>query len=142
MLAKKKLQRHRSTRQEIADLLNAARRALHDARIEEMSPDGRFISAYHGMLSLATAVLAASGFRATGLGKHATTIQVLPLLMKNTSQLAAYLEVCRRKRNEAVYERAGVVTVSEAEELAEALEQFIGEVRNWLNAHYPDLSPE
>lgn len=136
------MQRHRPSRQEIADLVKVADRALQDARVEGLSPDGRFVNAYHGMLALATAVLAASGLRAVGIGRHAATIEALPQVMKATEQVAAYLEICRRKRNQAVYERAGVVTESEARELAQALEEFVDQVRQWLKQHHPSLTAD
>lgn len=142
LLRERRLQRHRPSRQEIADLLKVAERALEDARLEGLSPDGRFVNAYHGMLALATAVLAASGLRAVGGARHATTIETLALVMKEAEQVAAYLEICRRKRNQAVYERAGVVTESEARELTEALEEFIDQVRQWLKQQHPSLAAD
>ena len=142
LLREKRLQRHRPSRQEIADLLKVAERALEDARLEGLSADGRFVNAYHGMLALATAVLAAGGLRAVGIGRHATTIEALPEVMRGTEQVAAYLEICRRKRNQAVYERAGVVTESEARELTQTSEEFIGQVRQWLKQNHPSIAPD
>lgn len=70
-LADGRLKRHRSSPREIRDLLCVADRDLKDAAVTAISLDRRFITAYQTVLQLATIVLAASGFRATGAGRPA-----------------------------------------------------------------------
>jgi len=57
------LRRHRASGQEVADLLDVVERDLGDAQATVISLDRRFATAYSAALTLATVVLAASGYR-------------------------------------------------------------------------------
>jgi hypothetical protein len=54
---------------------------------------------------------------------------------------ARYFDACRRKRNQADYERAGAVTTVEVEALLEAATEFRQDVLTWLERDHPRLSP-
>lgn len=143
LLRRDRLRRHRSSPDEIAGLLAAADRGMADARVEGVSLDGRFTTAYGAALSLATAVLAADGFRSSGLGHHATVWAALPFVMgEGYQEVADYLDGCRRKRNLLSYERVGLATEAEVEELVRLVERLREEVRAWLQMHYPELLGE
>jgi hypothetical protein len=52
---------------------------------------------------------------------------------------AEYLDTCRKKRNIVEYERAGSISVTEADELLAFAAEFRGVVTNWLKNSHPTL---
>jgi hypothetical protein len=52
---------------------------------------------------------------------------------------ADYLELCRIKRNKAEYDRTGVATEQDAEELIEFAKDLRNSVMDWLKQHRPEL---
>lgn len=141
-LAEGRLRRHRTSTAEVSDLLRVADRDLADAAIPQLSADRRFATAYGAALALATIVLHASGYRAAGAGHHWTTLQALPELMGSQAQERAdYLDQCRTRRNLADYDRAGVISDTEADELLTETQTFRTDVLAWLQANHPPLVP-
>ena len=135
------LRRHRTSRREIADLLAVAERDLGDARVSALSLDRRFATAYSGALQLATIVLAASGFRAVAQrGHHVVTWQALPELMGvGTAETAVYFDSCRALRNRGDYDRTGVVSAAEVDEVLREAEALRHQVLDWLAREHPTL---
>ena len=135
------LRRHRTSRREVADLLAVAERDLGDARVIALSLDRRFATAYSAALQLATVVLAASGFRATAQrGHHVVTWQALPELMgSDTGGTAVYFDSCRALRNRSDYDRVGVVSQAEVDEVLRETDAFRGQVIDWLSREHPRL---
>jgi hypothetical protein len=56
---------HRSSKQEIANLLGIVARDLKDSQAKDVSDDRRFAIAYNAALQAATAAPAAAGYRAS-----------------------------------------------------------------------------
>lgn len=115
---------------------------MKDANITGLSVDRRFATAYAAALQLSTVVLRASGYRASSGsgGHHWRTISLLPELMgPNQQTRRLYLDSCRRARNEADYDRIGVVSESELLELLEDTLDFRNDVLAWLSVQHPDL---
>lgn len=111
------LRPHNTSLQEIADLLAIVDRDLGDAE-GDISPDWRFGIAYNGALKLCTILLHASGYRPEKTLQHYRTIAALPLILgEGRKDDADYLELCRIKRNKAEYDRTGVATEQDADEL-------------------------
>lgn len=135
------LRPHRSSRREIADLLAVVDRDLKDAHAMDVSDDRRFAIAYSAVLGLANAVLAAAGYRAIARrGHHAVALQALPEVMgEGVRDLAVYFDSCRVLRNTSDYDRAGVVSSGDVEELTQEAEAFRGQVLDWLAATHPRL---
>jgi hypothetical protein len=133
------LRPHETTRQEISDLLQIVDRDLVDAR-KDMSADWQFGIAYNAALKLCTVLLSASGYRAERNLQHYRTLQALPLILGDERQEDAdYLDACRVKRNQAEYDRVGVVSQGEAEELIGFVEEFRETVLRWLQVHHKSL---
>jgi hypothetical protein len=89
------------------------------------------------------AVLAASGYRTTGLGHHETLFTALPhLLGPETRSRARYLNRCRRKRNIIEYVRPGGISDSDATKLIQEVQAFRAQVLAWLHANRPELLPQ
>ena len=140
LLGEGKLRPHRTSAAEISDLLKVVDRDLADAAVGGISADRRFAIAYNAALALATMVLHAAGYRSVGLGHHATTIQLLPDIIGPQVQVRAdYLDNCRSRRNVADYDRAGVISGTEAAEVLAEARAFRADVLEWLRAHHPEL---
>ncbi len=109
-----------------------------------LSLDRRFATAYSAVLQLATIVLAASGLRVTAQrGHHAVTWQALPELMgDDVGDTAVYFDSCRTLRNRSDYDRVGVVSEAEVEELLRETEAFRSQVIDWLSREHPRLVEE
>ena len=56
------------------------------------------------------------------------------------AKTAAYLDACRRKRNDLSYTQADVVSASQAEDLLARTTAFSTEVEVWLKKHYSALA--
>lgn len=143
LLTSGRLKRHRTSRREIRQLLQLAQRGLADARVEAISTDLRFCAAYQAALQLATIPLACAGYRAAGMGHHATIFEALPLAMgQEFASLSVYYDSCRVKRNVAEYDRAGEIMEGEVEELIESAGKFAEQVHEWLRTNHPELAEE
>lgn len=100
-----KVKPHRTTREEIARLLAAARRSLKDARLVGISAESKFDLAYKAVMQCALAALMANGFRpsTTEPGHHATVIQSLPKTIGLPNERMIVLDQLRKKRNLSDY---------------------------------------
>ncbi len=141
LLGAGRLHRHSATRSEVTDLLVKAQRALHDSRQSNISVDNRFVIAYHGALSAASAAIAAAGFRAATSGHHQTVFEALPLALDEAGDIATFLDACRRRRHQALYGRVGQVSEDELSELLKVLADLIERVKNWLSNEHSRLYP-
>lgn len=117
-LSKGRIRAQHASAKEICGLIRVANRDIADARIELISPDRRFATAYGAALQLATAVVRAAGYRTSGAGHHWITFQLLLELMgREEQERVDYFDNCRRKRNVADYGDAGLIDNSEVDEL-------------------------
>lgn len=134
------LRPHKTSRQEIGNLLAIVRRDLTDARAEGISDDWRFGIAYNAALKLCTILLYAEGYRPIQNLAHYRTLQSLPLILgRDRKADANYLETCRTKRNTVEYDYAGGATDADADELIAFAEQLEKDVMEWLHSRHPDL---
>jgi len=134
--------KHRPSAREIASLLNICDRDLEKARIVEVGPDWRLSIAHNAALQAAKAALAAAGYRARKEGQHYLVIQSLAFTIKTGPAIIEQLDKFREKRNISDYERAGLVTEQEAEEMIALAKQLRDDVAQWLRAHHPELATE
>jgi hypothetical protein len=101
------LTRHKTSPEEIWDLRSAAARALRDCRIAGLSADWCLNIAHSSALRMATAALAASGYRASRDQHHVHVIRSLELTAGADAGLIGLLDRFRKKRNVGTYERPG-----------------------------------
>src|SRR3954470_6612373 len=135
------LRPHRTSTQEIADLLAIVERDIADAG-GDVSADWRFGIAYNGALKLCTILLHASGYRPEKNLQHYRTITAMPLILGADRQDDAdYLDVCRTKRNTVEYDRAGAATETDEVELIALLKKPHKDVLEWLKQNHPELLP-
>lgn len=133
------LRRHKTSPEEIENLLMIIDRDLRDAK-ESISDDWRFGIAYNAALKLCTILLYAEGFKAERTLQHYRTIQALPLILgKNRKADAEYLDSCRAKRNIIEYDYIGDATGDDADELIEFTKTLRSDVLSWLNENHPEL---
>lgn len=141
LLAEKRVALEPTDRNEIHSLRDVAKRGLSDAQVSGLSDDGRFGHAYDAARILATIVVRASGYRVkTPGGGHRNTFLALRAADPAFAKMAAYLDACRRKRNDLSYTQADVVSASQAEDLFARTTAFATEVEVWVKKHYPALT--
>jgi len=109
--------------EDIESLLSVAQRNIMDSRVKGLSDDSVYMLAYQTILSCASALLLARGFRSASKGQHYYSIESLRETLPNDEQVDV-LQQIRNKRNIIQYEQAGIVSPSEAlrsQELADEI---------------------
>lgn len=136
-----RLQPHSTNKQEIQNLFKLVDRDIKDARINQLSTDRRFATAYNGALQLATIIIHAAGYRTkASTGHHWVTILSFPEVMgKSQKSRADYFNACRAKRNVTDYDRVGEISDQELEELLKEVTEFKNVVISWLKEKHPNL---
>ena len=143
LLNQDKLRRHKTSREEISNLLRLIKRDIKDAKVKVLSCDRKFATAYNAVLQLATILLYCKGYKPKGVGHHFTAFQAMKEIMgKNYYDLANYFDSCRVKRNLTDYMYAGEISEKEAEELTKEAEKFLKIILRWLDKRYPELIVE
>jgi hypothetical protein len=130
---------HKTSSEEIADLLALAERDLSECQAVGLSPDWRLAIAYNSALQSATAALAAAGYRAVRDGHHYRIIQSLAFTIGADADLIAKLDAFRKKRNISDYERSGSVSTQEAREIFGLARSLKVAVEVWLRESHPRL---
>jgi len=133
------LTKHPTSKQEIADLLAVADRDVTDCQVTGLSPDWQLNIAYNAALQVATAALAAAGYRAGREAHHYRVIQSLAFTLGSENALVIQFEQFRKKRNIGGYERAGTISDQEAREMIALAKRLRGEVQAWLKTNHPKL---
>jgi hypothetical protein len=133
------LRPHKTSRNEIANLLAIVERDMKDAQ-GDISADWRFGIAYNAALKLCTALLYASGYQAEKTLQHYRTLQALSLILGDKWKPESdYLDKCRTKRNTVEYDSVGDASDADAHELLDFVGDFRLAVTDWLKEKHPDL---
>lgn len=138
----KKIEKHQTSAREIASLLHICDRDLGKVKIAELGPDWRLSIAHNAAIQTAKAALAAVGYRARKEGQHYLLIRSLAFTINTDPIIIKRLDKFRQKRNISDYERAGLVTEQEAEEMITLAKQLRNDVEQWLRVHHPQLAKE
>lgn len=133
------LKPHKTSKQEITQLLALYERDITDAQVKSLSADRRFATAYNAALMLSIAALAASGYRASAEGHHYRTIQSLAFTLGLDSRIITELNKFRQKRNISDYERTGIVSEQEVKEMLALAKKLRSKVVEWLQKEHPGL---
>jgi len=136
------LHEHRTSREEIRDLLDVVERDLADSLTAGLSADWRLNIAYNAALQAATAALAAAGYRASRDGHHFRVIQSLAYTVGARPEVVTRFDQFRKKRNVGGYEQAGLVSNQEASEMHDLALELRDSVVRWLKATHPELVSE
>ena len=137
-----RLKPHKTSKDEIKRLLAVFERDLADAKVKTLSTDGRFSTAYNAALMVSIAALAASGYRASSEGHHYWTIQSLGHTLQLDAKTIRKFNKFRQKRNISDYERIGMVSEQEVEEMIALAQELNTMVVKWLQKNYPELIQE
>jgi len=112
---------------------------LADCATSGLSADWRLNIAYNAALQLATAALAAAGFRASRDSHHYRVIQSLAHTIGIDAAIVAQFEQFRKKRNIGGYERAGLVSDQEAKEMIGLARNLRTMVEQWIKKAHRSL---
>lgn len=130
---------HRTSRNEIRDLLEVVDRDLADSAAEGLSADWGMNIAYNAALQAATAALAAAGYRASRDQHHYRVIQSLRETIGADNALVNTFDAFRKKRNVTGYERVGLVSNADANSMRALAVQLRDRVTAWLREHRAHL---
>jgi hypothetical protein len=134
------LKQHKTSRQEIADLLAVADRDLTASKTPNLHEDWRFNISYNAALQLASAALAAAGFQAERANHHYRLIESLGLTLGVDAATIRKFDTFRKKRNISDYERAGGISGLEADEMHQLAESLRVEVEAWIRENHPQYA--
>ena len=116
-------------------------RDLADAKVDGLSADRRFATAYNAALQAANMAIACAGYRVTAkVGHHKVTVDSMKLALgTRADEYADYFETCRRKRNVIDYTRSQVATDTEAKEILQKATEFYDVVEGWIDSRFPSF---
>ena len=134
--------KYRPSAAEIAELLPICDRDLEKVKTMELGPDWRLSIAHNAAVQVAKAALEAVGYRIRKEGQHYLALQSLAFTIKTDPDTIKQLDKFREKRNISSYERAGLVTEEEAEEMIALAKKLRHNVERWLRVHHPQLARE
>ena len=130
---------HRTSGNEIRDLLAVVDRDLADSDAKGLSADWRMNIAYNAALQMATAALAAEGYRASREQHHYRVIQSLRETLRIDAQTVNTFDAFRKKRNVTGYERIGLVSDADADAIRTLAVKLRDDVVAWLEKNHPEL---
>jgi hypothetical protein len=130
---------HKTSLQEISDLLSVADRDLTDCESPGLSPDWQLSISYNAALQIATAALAACGYRASRDAHHYRIIQSLAYTIEADSDVINQFDKFRKKRNIGGYEAAGRISQQEADEMKKLAKDLYEQIVKWLHQNHADL---
>lgn len=133
------LVKHRTSPREITDLFGMADRDLAQCQTPGLDPDWQLSIAYNAALQLATAALAAAGYRASRDAHHYRVLQSLAYTLNADVSLIIRPDKFRKKRNLGGYERAGMTSDQEAKEMLTLAKSLRKEVEDWICLNFPQL---
>ncbi len=133
------LTEHRSSPEEIKNLLGLADRDLRACQAKGLGADWSFAIAYNAALQAATAALAAAGFRASRDSYHYRVFQSLEYTVRADAKLIHRLDAFRKKRNLSSYEMGGTVSDTEAKEMAALAKELRAQVERWIRIEHKEL---
>jgi HEPN domain. len=119
---------------EIERALERADRDIKTARLVMAGDwDWGFAVAYNAVLQASRAFMFAQGYRPTGAEGHKNTFAFMRLAMgKKYDDLITYFDRVRNKRNQAIYDVAGLITETEARELFRQATDFVKLIRTMV----------
>ncbi len=130
---------HKSSKQEIANLLGIVARDLKDCEAKDVSDDWRFAIAYNAALQAATAALAAAGYRASRENHHYRVIQSLELTLGKDAKFIRAFDAFRKKRNVSSYDIGGGISHREVEEMIGIAQSLQQDVAQWIRTNHSSL---
>jgi uncharacterized protein (UPF0332 family) len=131
LLRLRKIHPHRATREEIARVLALADRDIRMARrVMAEDWDWAFSIAYNAVLQAARAFMYSQGYRPASEQGHKNTFAFArEALGTDFGSLIGYFDRMRVKRNQAIYDIAGLITEGEARSIFDKAVEFVDLVK-------------
>jgi uncharacterized protein (UPF0332 family) len=135
LLRSGRIRREKISKTEIRQAVERAARDLKTARmIMAADWDWGFAVTYNAVLQASRAYMFAQGFRPASVETHKNTFAFMRLAMgKDYEDLIAYFDRMRHKRNQAIYDVAGLITETEARNLFSKATEFVRLIRGRLS---------
>ena len=93
--------------------------------------------AYDAMLQAGIALVFFYGYRPKVKGFHKTVVESAEAIIgASYSSIIKEFDQMRKNRHEIIYD-VGIVSDTEADESIKTAENFIGEIKNYINKHNP-----
>lgn len=130
-----RIRREKISQAEILQSMELAERDLRTAR--KMMPEERdwgFAIGYNAVLQVSRAYMFSEGFRPASTEGHKNTLAFMEVALgKEHRRLVTYFDRMRKKRHQAVYDQAGLITEKEAKDLLARAEEFVAMVGRKLD---------
>lgn len=136
LLQNRRIHRHRASKDEIERLVQLADRDLRMARHTMPEDwDWGFSIAYNAVLQASRAYMYSRGFRPTTSQGHKNTFAFMRAALGDEfSTVIGYFDRMRVKRNQAMYDVAGVITETEAKAILAHATRFVEAIKSQLQA--------
>ena len=126
LLNSRRIYKEKPSRIRIKRALERAKRDLKTARmLMNQDWDWSFAIAYNAVLQASRAYMLAKGFRPSSNENHKNTFAFMQLAMEEYSDMITYFDRMRVKRNQTIYDMAGVITETEATNILKKAEDFV-----------------
>ncbi|MFH0799019.1 MAG: HEPN domain-containing protein [Pseudomonadota bacterium] len=134
LLKSGKIKKQRVSSDEIERALSRAERDLKTAHsVMAGDWDWGFAIAYNAVLQASRAFMFAEGFRPASYEGHKNTFAFMLIAMGKTYEdLITYFDRVRNKRNQAMYDVAGMISETEAKNLFKMAVDFVALVKKIL----------
>jgi uncharacterized protein (UPF0332 family) len=134
LLKSGRIRRQKISQAEIDRAFERARRDLRTAqKVMAGDWDWGFAVAYNAVLQASRAYMFAKGYRSVGAEGHKSTFAFMrKSLGKRYDDLITYFDRVRNKRNQAIYDVAGLITETEARNLFKEATDFVKLVHEML----------
>lgn len=131
LLRKRKIHRHRATSEEVDRLLELADRDIRMARLTMAEDwDWAFSIAYNAVLQSARGYMYSQGYRPAAEQGHKNTFAFMrAALGEELASTIGYFDRMRKKRNQAIYDVAGLITEKEARAILKNAVKFVNIVK-------------
>ena len=134
LLKSGRIYREQISQQEVEQAVKRAERDLKTARKVMASDwDWGFAITYDAVLQASRAFMFSRGYRPASAEGHKNTLAFMRAAMGDDyEEMISYFDRMRVKRNQAIYNVAGLITETEARNLFEAASRFVAMVRENL----------
>jgi uncharacterized protein (UPF0332 family) len=104
------------------------------AKILEQDSDWAFNIAYNAILQATRGLIYAEGYRLTSAqGHHRAAIDFVKLALGiDFSNEARFFDRMRMKRNQAVYDHAGIISKTEAQQAIKFADKYVSSIKNHI----------
>jgi uncharacterized protein (UPF0332 family) len=134
LLAKNLIKPFKAKDQQIKKQMDLASRDLKVAKaMLGVNNDWTYSIAYNAILQAVRALMYAEGFRPVGEGQHKTAILFAELALgEKFEDEVNFFDKMRTKRNQAVYDTAGLVSEDEVKQSLAFAKKFVGRIEDVL----------